>query len=251
MSSTLPPSLRDLTARYLAAQAARPDAGVESEVEPHEVLGGFRPTAAQTWADAVAPLTAAGLPADTLSCPPEWAAFAAAGGPATAVPLAAGFFPQRVSDASALFAGRSAPAAAAKLPGFDALRQWVAASVGSGSAARLLVAAGVAASLGDTLTADAMIAAAEPLCVGPARTAWESQRAAVRYATGRAADWAGVAGPVGEFNRGLAALFAGQPAAAAAPLRRAADALPAGSGWAALAGLYATLAAARSNGHGF
>ena len=251
MSMTVPPSLRDLTARYLVSRAAAPDAGVESEVEPHEVLGGFRPTAAQTWADAVAPLAAAGLPADGLACPPEWVAFTQAGGPTAAVPLAAGFFPQRVSDPSALFAGRLPAAGADRQPGFDALRQWVAAAVGSGSAARLLLAAGVAAALGDALTADAMIAAAEPLCVGPARPAWENQRAAVRFVAGQGAGWDGVAGPAGEFNRGMAALFANKPGDAVGPLRRAADALPAGSGWAALAGLYATLAAARSAGHGF
>ena len=251
MSLTVPPSLRDLTARYLAAQAVNPAGGAESEVEPHEVLGGFRPTAAQTWADAVAPLAAVGLSADGLTCPPEWAAFAAAGGPVAVVPLAAGFFPQRVSDPSALFAGTFSPPAADRHAGFDALRQWVAAAVGGGSAARLLVAAGVAACLGDTLTADAMLAAAEPLCVGAGRIAWENQRAAVRYVAGKAADWAAVTGPVGDYNRGLAALFAGRPGDAVAPLRRAAEALPAGSGWAALAGLYATLAAARSSGHGF
>ncbi len=251
MSPTVPPSLRELTARYLAAQAVNPAGGVESEVEPHEVLGGFRPTAAQTWADAVAPLTVVGLSADGLTCPPEWAAFAAAGGPTAVVPLAAGFFPQRVSDPSALFAGRHNPPSADRLTGFDALRQWVAASVGSGSAARLLLAAGVAACLGDALTADAMLVAAEPLCAGPARSVWENQRAAVRYVAGKAADWAAVTGPAGDFNRGLAALFSGKPADAVGPLRRAADALPAGSGWSALAGLYATLAAARSSGHGF
>lgn len=248
MSRTLPPSLRDLTARYLAEQAYRADDVVDSEVEPHEVLGGFRPTAAQTWADAVAPLAALRLNTDGLTRPPEWAAFAQAGGPAVAVPFAAGLFPQRVSDASALFAG-TRPAAAARSAGFDALRQWVAASVGSGSAARLLVAAGVAASLGDPLTADAMLKAAEPLCDGPHRAAWENQRAAVSFLAGTAATWPD--GVAGDFNRGLTALFGGQPAAAAAPLRRAADALPAGSGWATLANLYATLAAARSQGHGF
>ena len=247
---TVPPSLRDLTARYLAAQTANPVADIESEVEPHEVLGGFRPTAAQTWADALAPLAVVGLSADGLNCPPEWAAFAAAGGAIAAVPLAAGGFPQRVSDPSALFAGKSATAAEPQ-PGFAALRQWVAASVGSGSAARLLLAAGVAATLGDHLTANAMLTAADPLCAGSARSAWENQRAAVSFLAGKPADWASVTGPAGDFNRGLAALFGDQPAAAVAPLRSAAAKLPAGSGWAALAGLYATLAAARSSGHGF
>ena len=251
MSRIVPPSLCDLTARYLTAQAANPVAAVESEVEPHEVLGGFRPTAAQTWADAVAPLVAVGLSADGLVCPPEWAAFAAAGGPTAAVPLAAGSFPQRVSDPSALFAGKHSPAAAERQAGFDALRQWVAASVGSGSAARLLLAAGIAATLGDHLTADAMLTAAEPLCGGAAWSAWENQRAAVRFLGGKPADWAAVSGPAGDFNRGLAALFGGKPGEAVASLRNAAASLPAGSGWSALAGLYATLAAARSSGHGF
>ncbi len=251
MSLTVPPSLRDLTARYLAKQATSPVAADESEVEPYEVLGGFRPTAAQTWADAVAPLAAVGLSVNGLACPPEWAAFAASGGPTAAVPLAAGYFPQRVSDPSALFAGRQTPAAAERVPGFDALRQWVAASVGSGSAARLLLAAGVAATLGDALTANAMLAAAEPLCGVNGRSAWENQQAAVRFVAGQAADWSNVAGPAGDFNAGMVALFAGKPADAVAPLRRAAEALPASSGWSALAGLYATLAAARGCGHGF
>jgi hypothetical protein len=50
--------------------------------------------------------------------------------------------------------------------------------------------------------------------------------------------------PVRAFNLGMAALAAGQMDAAVTSLRAAAFALPTGSGWAALAALYASLAGA-------
>jgi hypothetical protein len=242
------PSLDELMARFLAARAAgssgdAPDLG---DVEPHEVTGGFRATAASTWEEARAVFGLFGVESEKLAPPPDWATFAALATPTAAVPLAAGLFPQRVRTIPAL----SSPAATPdQAPGFTGLRAWVRKALESRSPTTLLVAAGVAAGLGDWSDAEAALAASQPLCEGRWRAAWVNQRAAVQWLRGRtaeaAATWAtfDADAPVA-FNRGMAELFGRQPGRGRQPLRDAAGRLPDGSGWSHLAKLYLSLAEA-------
>lgn len=241
----LQPTLAELTARFLATKAGA-DSPRDGEVEPHEVTGGFRASARQTWDDAVAVFRLFGVEAETVPCPPEWASFAGLDGRHVAVPLAAGLFPQQVQDIPALLGSEDLSALrpaspAGPVPGFSALRGWVRQAVRSRSATTLLIASGVAAGLGDWTDAEAALTAAEPLCPGPWRAIWENQRAAILWLKGRldeATAWSS-AGPVAGFNRSVAGLFEGGRADFAAVE------LPDSSGWSHLAKLYHSVSRCR------
>lgn len=239
-----PPSLADLTTRFLAQQPAT-NTVAATEFEPHEVLGGFQASAQQTWADAVAALKLCGVEPEKLALPPEWSAFVSRDRSPVAMPCAAGFVPQSARELLALFAIASTPRQAGQVAGFAGLRGWLRSAARSKSPTLLLVAAGVAAGLGDRAEAEVLLAVAEPLCNGAWRAAWLNQQAAVEWMLGgEAAEWPADSGPVAEFNRGVSALAAGRPADAISSLQAAADGLPAGSGWPHLANLYLTVARA-------
>jgi hypothetical protein len=245
-----PPSLDELMGRFLAARKAGlvGDAPETGDVEPHEVSGGFRPTAASTWDEARAVFRLFGVEPEKLAAPPEWATFAALALPVAAVPLAAGLFPQRVRAIPTTLAG---PAAAPEsVTGLSGLRSWVRKTLDSRSPTALLLAAGIAAGLGDWDDADAALAAAEPLCEGAWRAVWVNQRAAVRWLRGdtaAAAQTWGAAGPDAPtaLNLGMAELFAQKPGHGSRALRDAAARLPDDSGWSHLASLYLSLANAQ------
>ena len=126
------PSLDELMSRFLATKAPAPDA---SEVEPHEVVGGFRATTAITWAEATAVFRLFGVEAEKVACPPEWAAFTALDTAVVAVPLAAGLFPQRVRQVPSLLAmadlSAVRPNAGSPVSGFMSLRNWVRKALAS------------------------------------------------------------------------------------------------------------------------
>lgn len=246
-----PPSLADLMVRFLAT---RPDAATaaavgpaEGDVEPHEVAAGFAVDPRAAWLDA-----SAGL--GKVPTPPEWAGLVGQPAAAFAVPMAAGNFPQRVKDLHPLLAKfdpvKLRGAATAPAAGLTGLRAWVEKQA-TGDAAGRLLAAGVARAVGDADRADAILAAAEALCTGDLRAAWENERAALLWQTGRHADalaaWDGMADTTAAtFNRGMARLFLGRFAEARAALTEAVAVLPEAGGWNALARLY--LAVAEING---
>jgi hypothetical protein len=248
---TAQPSLDALMTRFLAARATgTAEASDTGEVVPHEVAGGFRPSANLTWEEALTVFRLFGVEAEQLPCPADWAAFAALESHAVAVPLAAGLFPQRVRQVPTL-TGEHPAEPTVTVAGFAGLRGWLLKALRSQSATTLLVAAGVAAGLGDWAEADAALQRAEPLCTGAWRAAWLNQRAALEWLRGRRVEavdaWAQVdAETVVAFNRGMADLFAGQPTGASAALERAASHLPESSGWCHLAKLYQSLTRART-----
>ncbi len=239
------PSLDELMSRFLAAKAPQSDANA-GEVEPHEVTGGFRATAAITWAEATAVFRLFGVQPEKVACPPEWAAFTALDTAVVAVPLAAGLFPQRVRHVPSLLAqadlSAARPKAASPVSGFTALRNWVRKALASKSPTQLLIASGIAASLGDWAEAEQALATAEPLCDGAWRTIWENQSASVRWLRGNDLDSTMNTAP---FNRGLAALFGDNATTAEAIFREVIPNLPESSGWIHLAQLYHVLAHTR------
>ena len=240
------PSLDALMARFLAAGTAA-DALESGDVEPHEVAGGFRPTAATTWDEAQAVFRLFGVEPEKVAAPPEWATFAALALPVAAVPLAAGLFPQRVRTIPAL-AGPAAPPES--VPGLGGLRGWVRKTLESRSPTSLLMAAGVAAGMGDWDDAEAALTAAEPLCEGRWRAVWVNQRAAVQWLRGETAEaaktWSSAGGDdPAAINLGMAELFARKPGHGSRALQDAASRLPDASGWSHLANLYLSLAKAQ------
>lgn len=233
------PSIESLMMRFLATRSDAMTAVErgESEVEPHEVVAGFRVDPRAAWVDANDTGEHA-LPAPG-ALPAEWAALVSQPSAAFALPMAAGHFPQRVKDLQPLLV-RFDPAeliptgGQAPLPGFAALRTWVAKS----SKANPVLAAGVARMLGD-------FGAAETLLAGVSGA--ENEAAALLWQTGRCAEalaaWDALTeSPAVLFNRGMARLFLGRTAEAREALQKAVNVIPESSGWNALARLYLAVA---------
>jgi hypothetical protein len=235
------PSLAELTGRMMAAVTESPVAADEREVEPYEVLNGFRTDPRTAYTDAVLPLKLLGVTALPTALPPEWASFAQLQPVSPAVPMAAGQFPQRVRDLGALLsaADRTAlrPTAGEAISGFAGLRGWVKKNIKTDGLSHL--AAGVARTLGDVTTTAGTDAAAT------------NERAAGLWLSGKWDEavtvWLALPdSPVAAFNRGMGLLFNGKPAEAAPHLRTAAAQLPDTSGWSHLAQLYLALAEAKA-----
>lgn len=230
------PSLADLTDRMLAARLSAPtvDAG-EHEVEPYEVMNGFRTDPRTAYTESVAALKLLGVGGLPTTLPPEWVGFAqlATG---LAVPMAAGQFPQKVRDAAALMDASDltvfAPKSTAPVPGFQSLRAWVSKQPTTG------LTAGIARALGDAHTTTGTDAVAV------------NERAASAWLAGQHADaiklWSALPdSPVASFNLGMAMLFTGKADEAVPHLKAAADTLPDNSGWSHLAALYLAVAQSR------
>ena len=152
MTPFSPPSIADLTDRMLKARVAEPTDAAEPEVEPYEVLNGFRTDPRTAYTDAVAALKLLGVKDLPSSLPPEWASYVQLLPATVAVPMAAGRFPQQVRDLAALLEGEAVhtPTPPSEAGGFNAMRGWVKKQ--DNGAAKL--AAGIARSLGDGREAD-------------------------------------------------------------------------------------------------
>lgn len=248
------PTLADLMARFLATRSDAATAAVEpatGEVEPYEVAAGFRVDPRTAWTDAVSALIpAAGTPKTPL--PNDWANLVVQPAPAFAVPMAAGNFPQRVRDLQPLLVRfqpdelRPNEHPAPNL-GLSGLRTWVVREAKKRQPVAALLAAGVARTIGETQWAEELLADAEPLCNGELRTAWENERAALLWQSGRCdealAAWDRMTETTAVlFNRGMANLFLGNSKAARAALNKVVGMLPEEQGWNALARLYLTVA---------
>ena len=233
----IPPTLAELTARFLAQPPV--DVAVEGEVTPHEVAGGFRATAAELWRE-----TFVALSTTATVSPGDWASFVAADVALGAVPCAAGLFPQRVRNLADV--SKLACHAVKPIVGFSTLKTWANKAADGSDANAALVAAGVLASLGDSVAARKSVEQARKLA-GETAAYW-NQLGAVAWLSGDAdaasAAWANAGDDAAaEFNLGLAALVGGKPIEARVAFLKVAGRMPATSGWGHLARLYAALAA--------
>jgi len=235
------PSLHELTARFLANRAASPVDSIESEVQPHEVIGGFQAPVKATWDEATAALRFLGVSPEKLACPPEWAAFVALETDLVLVPLAAGFFPQRFRKLPGQVA-QAKHRSVSQVPGFSGLRGWVRKALKSGSPTQLLIAAGIAAQLGDWADAETALSEAEAVCTGDWNAALKNQRAAVAWLKGEAVvarqQWAQLDHPTSAFNRSFGMVSGHEKND---ELLAATKDLPETSGWRHLASLYQLL----------
>lgn len=238
---TSQPTLADLTDRMMKARAVDVIDTAEPEVEPHEVLNGLRTDPRTAYTDATLSLKLLGVTGTAVALPPEWAAFAQLPGAGAAVPMAAGEFPQRVRDLSALLGADDLrdlrPTTTEPATGFNTLRGWAKKNKATDGAE--WVAAGAARGLGD---------AVEPPTGTDAVS--RNEKAATLWLTGRTAEavaeWLAMQdSPVASFNRGMGLLFTGKAADAIPHLRKAAADLPDTSGWAHLAQLYLAIAESR------
>lgn len=231
------PSLADLTDRMLAARLSAPafDA-TEAEVEPYEVMNGFRTDPRTAFNESLAAPKLLGVTGLPTSLPPEWAAFVQLAVTSPAVPMAAGQFPQKVKDAAALMDAEDltvfAPKAGSPVAGFQSLRTWVKKQLAS------VLTTGIARALGDSHA----ITGTDAVAV--------NERAASAWLAGQHADaiklWSALPdSPVAAFNLGMALLFTGKADEAVPHLKAAADTLPDNSGWSHLAALYLAVAQSR------
>jgi tetratricopeptide (TPR) repeat protein len=247
------PSLQDLMVRFLASRSDAADgSAVEpagGEVEPHEVAAGFRVDPRAAWTNATDALPAR---PESSKLPTEWPALVGQPSAAFAVAFAAGNFPQRVKDLQPLLAkfdpaGMRPSGSQPPSQGLSGLRTWVIRETKKGQPVPALLAAGVARVIGEFDWAEELLGAAESLCGGELRAAWENERAALLWHRGRTdealAAWNALPeSPAVLFNRGMALLFLGRLTEARAVLTRAIAVLPDESGWNALARLYLAIA---------
>lgn len=237
MTPFSPPSIADLTDRMLKARAAEPTDTAEPEVEPYEVLNGFRTDPRTAYTDAVAALKLLGVKDLPTALPPEWAGYVQMLPMTVAVPMAAGRFPQQVRDLAALLDGEAVhtPTPPSEAGGFGSLRSWVKKQ--DNGAAKL--AAGIARSLGD-----------EPAVPTGSDAVSANERAAALWTVGDVSPavklWLAMPdSPVAWFNRGMCLLFTDRAKEALPHLRKAVASLPETSGWQHLAELYLAVAESR------
>lgn len=229
------PSIDTLTARFLARQSVSPESVAASEVEPHEVLTGFRAGAAATWKDATAVLGLFGE-STPMPLPPEWASFVSQLADVSILPMGIGSIPQRVR---VIAAKRSAEGPAG--PAHPKLSQWIAVRKKAGSPLDLIVAGAILRAMGDLAGAESCFADAQPTTEAQ-RQLLANERAMLLWQQGQVAEalkaWEAMEStPVTVFNRAVAHWVAGRADVAEPLFADAANRLPDSSGWAHLAGM--------------
>ena len=247
-------NLTDLLARYLEKQADAQSLGIatfDGEVQPYEV-GPVQPLDPKlAWDEALAVLSFHGkTPTQRRQAPPQWAQLVAAHESIVAIAFSAGNFPQLMRNFHEILtqpnladvkpAAGNAAAATELLP-------WVEEIAQKKQLPQMLLALGALRLAKQFDVADKFVHAHDAGIPAEWRAAWENEKAALAWHSGRCAEarkiWDALepTAPV-LFNRGMAALFAGDSAAAKPHLTAAIAKLPASSAWHHLARLYLTLA---------
>jgi len=252
-----PPSLSDLLARFVAEQSERLAGGglpfePGSEVQLHEAGAAQAADPRLAWEEAVAALqTAVKSELPRPSAVPDWSGLVSAQEPALDIAFCAGNFPQMVRNLGLLLQSESSgpPAQAARALPAAGLTQWAEASA-TKPFPQVLLAAGLLRLAHDLERAGRLLKGVAATVPAEWKAAWRNEEAALAWHAGRREEaarlWTGIEGSVPAlFNRGMAALFLGKPAAAVAPLRQAVAQLPESSSWHHLGQLYLTLAEMR------
>jgi tetratricopeptide (TPR) repeat protein len=246
-----PPLLSALFAEYLQSQTAAQARGLgfappSGEVEPYESVPVQPVDPQQAWNDALAAADHFPGAKATWTTPADWSTLVAAQEPAIALAFCLGNFPQMVRNLHPLLAGgdltalRAAPTRTATAP---AVIEW-ARTCGNGPQA--LLAAGVSRLAGQFDAAADLLRRWQPSAEW--RAVHANEEAALAWHRGRAEEAANLWRNQPEsvpvlFNRGMAALFMGDAAAARAALTAATTELPETGAWHHLGRLYLALAA--------
>lgn len=247
--------LSELFSRYLRRQADDQAAGLAAEapgeVVPFEAAPAPPVEPRAAWLEAVAILPhyhSGAVP--TLAVPPDWPGLVAAQEPTTAVAFCLGNFPQMVRafqpllHAESLASPRSGTNRPASLP---TLADWAALAARQPRYPEALLALGCLRLAGQFDLLHELVLAVEKAVPEQWRPAWENERAANAWHAGRREEaqalWQAQTDRVPVlFNRGMAALFLGQPPQAHPWLTRAVAELPETSAWHHLGQLYLALA---------
>ena len=249
-----PPSLADLMVRFLNRPAADLPLG---EVEPYEVASGHRVEPRLAWQEAVAALALLNDKAPaTINPPGDWAALVNRPESESALPFAAGSYPQHVRDlmpllqANDLTALRPRPDRAGEASVSSTLRNWVAHQTRTSAPAQVLLAAGVLRLANDHDQASRLLNQHRSQASTEWHAAWANEEAALLWTWGRAEEadalWQQQPESVPVlFNRGMAALFLGRSGDARVLLARVVSRLPENGAWHHLGRLYLALAEMR------
>jgi tetratricopeptide (TPR) repeat protein len=249
-----PPLLSALFAEYLRGQTAAHAQGLgfappSGEVEPYESVPVQPVDPRQAWTDALAAADHFPGAKATWTAPADWPTLVAGREPAVALAFCLGNFPQMVRNLHPLLAGgdltalRAGPTRVAAAP---ALIEWARTC---DDEAQALLAAGVLRVAGQFDAAADVLRRCQPSAEW--RAVHANEAAALAWHRGRAEEAAALWRNQPEsvpvlFNRGMAALFLGDAAAAAhEALTRATAALPETGAWHHLGRLYLALAARR------
>jgi hypothetical protein len=248
-----PPPLSALFAEYLQSQTAAQARGLgfappSGEVEPFESVPVQPVDPQQAWADALTSADHFPGAKATWTAPADWPTLVGAQEPAVALAFCLGNFPQMVRNLHPLLGGgdltalRAAPTRTTSAPGFT---EW-AKTCGDGP--QVLLAAGVSRLAGQFDAAADLLRRWRPSAEW--RAVHANEEAALAWHCGRAEEaaalWQNQAESVPVlFNRGMAALFIGDAAAAHEALTRATAVLPESGAWHHLGRLYLALADAR------
>lgn len=256
--STSQPALADLLAKYINRQAETHAAGIvshDSEVTPYEV-GPVQPLDPKlAWDESLSVLTfVKDASAKRPQAPPLWAQLVSGHESTMAIAFSVANFPQLMRSFQDILThpnlgemrpGPGRPTAA------DELTSWVEQIARKQQYPQMLLALGSLRLAKHHEAAEKFVRAHDAAVPAEWRAAWENEKAALAWHSGRhdearrAWDALEPTTPV-LFNRGMAALFAGDMPAAKKNLTAAINQLPATSAWHHLGRLYLTLAELRN-----
>lgn len=255
--TSVQPSLTDLFAGYLQKQADAQAAGIatfDGEVTPYE-SGPVQPLDPKLALDeSLAVLTFFGKDApQRRQAPPHWSQLVAGHESLVAIAFCVGNFPQLMRNFHQVLTQPDSadwqPAAGRPALAAD-LQPWIEQIAQKKAFPQMLVALGTLRLANHLDAADAFTKAHDAAVPVAWRAAWENEKAALAWHAGRCDEgrrlWDQLepTTPV-LFNRGMAALFTGDLAAAKEHLAAAIAHLPARSAWHHLGQLYLTLAELR------
>ena len=251
--TSVQPKLADLLAKYLERQADAQADGIvtyDGEVTPYEVgpVQPLDPKAA--WDETVAALQFHGqAPSKRLQAPPHWSQLVGGHESIVAIAFSVGNFPQLMRSFHEVLAhpNLAEMRPSAGRPSTVELTPWLEQVAQKREFPAMLLALGTLRLAKDFAAADAFARAHDADVPASWRTAWENEKAALAWHAGQHDEarkiWDRLepTAPV-LFNRGMAALFAGDTAIAKKHLTDAIARIPSSSAWHHLGRLYLTLA---------
>lgn len=249
------PSLEELTARFMSRQlqaAANGLAGAPAnDVEPYEAVPVQAVDPRQAWDEAIVAVSTFGATAAEIGKPiSDWPQLVAAQPSVSALPLAAGNFPQMVRDLSPIFHSErlsdllTRSTGAVEVAGFE---NWTSFKDQSATFPRKLLSVGVLRLVRMFDAANRELSELKKCAPNHWRSAIANEEAATLWQCGEcdpaAKLWQSLPESVPVlFNRGMSHLFLGNHEFARNDLRQVVAQLPESSGWHHLGRLYLALA---------
>jgi hypothetical protein len=248
------PSLANLMSKYLQEQSAAHGAGLATTDLASEVVlydaGPVQPIDARVaWLEATAVVKFFGRETETIPVPPQWPQLVAAHEPAAALAFCSGNFPQLLRNLQLLLhktdLAKLRPETSQPIPA-PALVEWAEKLSRKPQFPNLLLAVGALRLARQFDVANFLIRKHDANVSADWEAAWENEKAALAWHSGQTnearAMWRNQTASVPVlFNRGMSALFSGQPVEARTALTEAVAQLPENGAWHHLGQLYLTL----------